>query len=305
MGFINFASSNVSARNFSTTFTGQVNALSMSCISGIYTYFFGSNRMYRFNANNALTTTSAVSGAPQGCCEGTGGRVVLFVQNQGFYTSDNNGVSWTLRQAAAATSISGMAHNGSGRIVAQVSLSSTSWVSDDNGTTWSSNTNLSSANNNAALQKSLRYFPSIGRFIRVGLAGAIATTVDGVTWTPINTGAANTILSVEFFNNTFYFGTSGGQIWRSTDNLATFANLDPSNLPYNTNSGSTIPAFGLMEVFNNALYVASSAELMYSTDGTKFFPVTIPASVTMQTCNVNNNTLYFNNGSNILRSLVN
>lgn len=303
MGFINFASNNVAARNFLLAPTGQTVALGQACVSGIYTYFFGTARMYRFTANSALTTSSAAANAPQGCCEGTGGRVVLFLQNLGFYTSDDNGASWTLRQSVVA-SISGMAHNGSGRIVAQVSLSSTTWVSNDNGTTWSSSVNIGTATNNAAVSQSLRYFASLGRFVRCGQTGQIATSVDGVTWTPQNIGAANTVQCVEFFNNSYYFGTTGGQIWRSTDNLGSFQLIPSTDIFYNSTSGSTVPQFTTFAVLNNVLYSATPAsEIMFSTNGSTFQSVPVGATGTTSACAINNGNIYWTNGLNILRTL--
>jgi len=302
MGFFSFAKSIIDKLNFLAVPLVNSAQLRVGFLGSAGFYFMGdTGRCFRIRENNVSMLTLPAAATVNAACEVAGGRIVIFLQNLGFYTSDDSGASWTLRQAAAV-SMGGIAFGG-GVITAQQSLSSTGWRSLDNGTTWSSAVNIAQATSNASISQSIVYYSSIKKFIRVGGAGFIATSSDGLTWAAVATGAANTVISQGEFLGSFYFGTTGGEIFRSSD-LVNFSQVLQNGMAFGILSGTAPPQITNFALLNNDLYYFTSVgQIAYSSDGVSFDLCTSMAGSVSAVAS-NNNYLYLCSGAGIFRSMV-
>lgn len=186
------------------------------------------------------------------------------------YTSPD-GFTWTLRldSSTANAYFWGLAHNGSGRVVA-VGQANNRAVSTDGGLNWTTGTALASGTNTL---NDLVYSSSAGLFITVGINGTAATSTDGVTWTAATTGESFiALVGVGVSGGTTYIFGGGGVILTSSDNT-TFARV-PNY--FSTAANITNPGLAALRAMDGKLYVGggsnsgTSGVILRSDDGENY-----------------------------------
>ncbi len=138
-------------------------------------------------------------------------------QGHGVYLSTDHGISWrTYRNSLTNAVITSLAASESSIFAGTVY--SGFYRSTDNGVTWDS------INNSYVTALSIN-----GSNVYAGAdIGAIESTDDGASWTPIEIGSTGTILAFGFMGNYLFVSTgySGGGMYRSSDDGASWSKVD-------------------------------------------------------------------------------
>lgn len=187
------------------------------------------------------------------------------------YTS-TDGRTWTFLSilpsySAVGYSFRGLAHNGASTLI--MAGGNYYFRSTDGGLTWSKITYASG------------YWVSCvygnGKFVMVGMAGKVTTSVDGITWTAPATPLGLLLFNdVQFANGKFVATTSTNKIGYSTDGLA---------WSYTTVGSSS---WNLLTVASGKFVVSNASQCCSSDDGVSWGIVSTVGSDVQEALYVNN-----------------
>ena len=184
--------------------------------------------------------------------------------NATIITSNDQGSTWTLRQAPA--SVSNVTLNGvatgypDGQLYVAVGAGGVILTSPD-GITWTPRT----SNTTQPLYK-VRW---VGQFVAVGGAGAILTSPDGITWTPRTSGTSNDLLHIASNMNLVVVGQAG-TILTSSNGGSTW--IPAASVPPMTSTLYGITPAG----FSGFIAVGAEGTILESSNGSNWAPPPSP-----------------------------